>query len=166
MVLIEKKLRFEIMNAARAFRFDDQDRASQTFHGLSHCMKAVDFVVEFQDRCFFIEVKDPPHEGIYESDKAKDDLVADLVRKFRDTFLYRWAEGEMGKPIYFLCLVELENVHAQVLMRRLETQLPTKKIPARWKNSLVEGCLVSNIKTWNKAFPNIQITRVTGTIKN
>ena len=125
-------------------------------------MKAVDFVVEFQERYFFIEIKDPPHEGIYASNKAKVDLVADLARKFRDTFLYRWAEGKIDKPIFFLCLVELESAYVQVLMQELEEKLPTKKTPARWKSPLAKECLVSNIEIWNQTFPDIKVTRITG----
>ena len=52
-VLREGNLQITINNAIEARKFDDAS------HGLSHCMKAVDFFVELPDRYLFIEVKDP-----------------------------------------------------------------------------------------------------------
>ena len=52
-VLAEGNLQITINNAANARKFDGPG------HGLSHCMKAVDFVVEFPDHYLFIEIKDP-----------------------------------------------------------------------------------------------------------
>ena len=53
-VLREGDLQITINDAIEARKFDDE-----ASHGLSHCMKAVDFVVELPDRYLFIEVKDP-----------------------------------------------------------------------------------------------------------
>ena len=36
-----------------------QARRDGIGHGLTHCMKAVDFIVELHDRYLFIEFKDP-----------------------------------------------------------------------------------------------------------
>lgn len=35
-------------------KFDDE-----AAHGLSHCMKAVDFIIELPERLLFVEFKDP-----------------------------------------------------------------------------------------------------------
>jgi len=53
MILQEGTLQFDIDGAIEAFKFDEQDRALATYHGLSHCMKAVDFVVEYNDHYLF-----------------------------------------------------------------------------------------------------------------
>ena len=49
----EDDLQVTFNNVVHARRFDDSS------HGLSHCMKVVDFVVELHDRYLFIEFKDP-----------------------------------------------------------------------------------------------------------
>ena len=58
--LTEGKLEFVFEGAVSARKFDGHD------HGLSHCMKAVDFIVEFQDQYLFVEVKDPQNSGATE----------------------------------------------------------------------------------------------------
>ena len=49
----EGDLRVEFRGVVEARKFDGSD------HGLSHCMKAVDFIVELPERYLFIEFKDP-----------------------------------------------------------------------------------------------------------
>ena len=50
-VLQEGNLRFTFDGEVRAWKFDD------AAHGLSHCMKAVDFIVEFHDRYLFLDIE-------------------------------------------------------------------------------------------------------------
>ena len=52
-LLTEGNLEITINHEISARKFDGSG------HGLSHCMRAVDFVVEFPNRHLFIEVKDP-----------------------------------------------------------------------------------------------------------
>jgi hypothetical protein len=49
------ELVFDFVGALSAELFDGQA------HGLSHCMRAVDVIVEYSDRDLFVEVKDPDH---------------------------------------------------------------------------------------------------------
>ena len=51
-ILIEKELEFDFRDALNAIQFDGYD------HKMSHCMKAVDFLVEWDDEFWFVEVKD------------------------------------------------------------------------------------------------------------
>ncbi len=55
MTLSEGNLEMDIPGVLCGGRFDGAG------HRLSHCMKAVDFVLELADRFLFIEVKDPQH---------------------------------------------------------------------------------------------------------
>ncbi|MCB9718057.1 MAG: hypothetical protein H6712_29675 [Myxococcales bacterium] len=64
LTLTENELVFEFAGTTMASKFDDQQ------HRLSRCMKAVDFVVEYDDHDLFVEVKgsrsdgrDPGEEG-------------------------------------------------------------------------------------------------------
>ncbi|MDL2268640.1 hypothetical protein LJC71_09205 [Desulfosarcina sp. OttesenSCG-928-A07] len=161
MILQEGMLQFDFAGAVDAFKFDEQDRALATYHGLSHCMKAVDFVVEYPDHYLFVEIKDPKNSNRYGSAQDKLTLIKNLTTKFRDTFLYRWAENQLDKPVRYQCLVELDNAQTLYLMNQLKNQLPTNKHPARWQRPLVHLCAVANQATWNITFPNIQINRVT-----
>ncbi|MDA1192745.1 MAG: hypothetical protein O3A46_13815, partial [Candidatus Poribacteria bacterium] len=89
MILREGTLTFDFSDAVDGFRFDEQDPTNPNFHGLSHCMKAVDFIVELEDQFLFVEVKDPPDPTEYVGGSGKekfDDLVKSLSGKFRDTF--------------------------------------------------------------------------------
>ncbi|UUX91137.1 hypothetical protein [Methanoplanus endosymbiosus] len=51
MILQEGNLQFDFNGVIDAFKFDEKDRSKGTFHGLSHCMKAVDFIVETENKC-------------------------------------------------------------------------------------------------------------------
>jgi len=160
MILREGKLIFDFATAIDAFKFDETNSALPSFHGLSHCMKAVDFVVEYEDHYLFVEVKDPPDYNRYGTEKEKVDLVKNLVSKFRDSFIYRWGEGKIDKPIYYQCLVEIDNAQTLYLMDKLKRQLPMKKIPSSWKYPLAKLCAVANRRTWNSTFADIQVDRV------
>jgi hypothetical protein len=92
MILQEGNLQFDFNGVVNAFKFDEKERSKDTFHGLSHCMKAVDFIVETEDYYHFIEVKDytDASDG-YPDKNCYNALIKSLTLKFRDTFLYRWA---------------------------------------------------------------------------
>ena len=64
-VFTEGNLQIAFDNALRIRKFDD-DR-----HGLAHCMKAVDCIVEFDDRYLFIEIKDPDHPDARQADRVQ-----------------------------------------------------------------------------------------------
>ena len=61
--LTEGELEFVFEGAVSAWKFDGPD------HDLT-CMKAVDFIVEFQDKYLFIEVKDP-HNSCAPEDRRR-----------------------------------------------------------------------------------------------
>ncbi len=78
--------------------FDDVVRARKfdepSIHGLSNCMKAVDFVVELRECYLFIEFKDPQKPGVLAKDQQKfyeslesGKLDENLKVKYRDSFL-------------------------------------------------------------------------------
>jgi len=161
MILQEGALQFDFADAIDAFKFDEQAQALATYHGLSHCMKAVDFVVEYNDHYLFVEIKNPQDPNRYGSEQDKSALIKNLTTKFRDTFLYRWAENKLDKPVRYQCLVELDNAQTLYLMNQLKNQLPTGRQPTRWQRPLAHSCAVANRATWNTTFPNIQVSRVT-----
>lgn len=160
MILEEGTLQFDFSDALTGFKFDEQDKDSPNFHGLSHCMKAVDFVVELDDSYLFIEVKDFPDSSRFSDDTKFNELVNSLVTKFRDSFIYRWAEEKTDKPIKYLCLIELENPLISRLMTELQRKLPQTTPNTRWQKPVVVACIIANVKCWNATFSGWQISRM------
>ena len=127
--LCEGNLQITFPRDAEARKFDDPKS-----HGLSNCMKAVDFIVEEADRVLFIEIKDPDDPNAEETRRKEfvhkffsGSLDNDLKYKYRDTFLYRWASGGVDKPIYYWVirrLAQADRSGAFLANRRPETQAP------------------------------------------
>ncbi len=166
-VLVEGNLQITIPNGATARKFDDN-----ASHGLSHCMKAVDFIVELNNRMLFIELKDPDHPAAAPANRQQfidgflgGQIDADLKVKYRDSFLYEWAYERISKPIYYLVLIAASTLGpAELLVRtdELKRQLPlTGPSTAPWPRPFVAGCSVMNLEEWNKQLPELPVSRVT-----
>lgn len=162
--LIEGNVRISIPDSVAWRKFDDVS------HGLSHCMKAVDFIVELADRIFFIEIKNPPQTQIAKSNveifvkdfhRGRED--EDLIYKYRDTFLYEWASDNLKKkPVFYLVLIASDGFSESELSTRteaLERKLPLK-VPDIWKRNIADGCMVFNIQTWNRYFHQYPASRL------
>lgn len=164
-VLTEGNLQITIDDAVEARKFDGVD------HGLGHCMKAVDFIVEFTDHYLFIEVKDPQDPGVPERAAAeyfesfqKGQLDEEFKYKYRDSFLYEWAAGRADKPVDYLMLIALDTLTAPLLRHRrkeLERKLPLRGPEGRpWVRPIVRRCGVFNVASWNRNFPRYAVSRL------
>lgn len=151
MKIKEGSLEFDFNNNLNVIKFDKPGKDSDS-HCLSHCMKAVDFIIEPDESdgvCWFIEVKDYLGTGTNPDELW---LLNELRTKFRDTLLYRWAEEKTGKQIKYLCLVEIKNFLIKRLRKKLKEDLPTGIACDRWQRPLAEDCIVVNIARWNSNF--------------
>ncbi|MCX7949793.1 MAG: hypothetical protein N2509_06735 [Treponemataceae bacterium] len=166
-VCTEGNLQISFPPTARVRKFDD------ITHGLSHCMKAVDFIVEYDKKYYFIEFKDPYASGIPDKERAKfleqfldGKIDEDLKYKYRDTFLYEWASEHIDKPIYYCVLVAIDTLTPADLLNR--TDALKRKIPLEgpasgvWKRHFITGCAVFNIATWNQRLPAFPVKRIQG----
>ena len=163
---------FQFNSALDAFLFDEKDKTKPHFHGLSHAMKAVDLVVELPTDYLFIEVKDFHAADDYDfksaiTPKQRDDRQAHfnhlrevLKHKFRDTWLYRWAQGKADKPVRYLCLLTLDNALLSVLNKELRQQLPVGLAGPQWSKALAQSCVVLNLERWNANFPQWPVARM------
>lgn len=162
---IEGDLQITFTNIVSVRKFDDGRS-----HRLSHCMKAVDFIVELADHYLFIEFKDPqdpagcdPKGGAYLQRFKRGQIDKSLQYKYRDSFLYEWAAGRADKPVYYLVLVALDTLTSLHLGQRktaLEQKLPLRGPQGQsWARPIVNGCAVFNIKSWNSRFPEYPISR-------
>ena len=130
-VLVEDDLQITLPAGVPGRKFDDE-----ASHGLSHCMKAVDFIVELEDRTYFVEFKDPENPNAKPKDSAaflkkfmSGAIDSDLKTKYRDSWLYEYAEGRAKKPIYYLVLIGASMLSDADLLTRTEAlkrQLPAE----------------------------------------
>ena len=165
-VFVEGDLQITIDDALQARRFDGSE------HGLSHCMKAVDFVIELSDRIIYIEFKDPDHpQARYESrqefinDFTGRVLIEELKQKFRDSFLYEWAAGGADKPVHFAVLVGMSDLTEDILISKTEElmrELPVSGAKS-WVRKIAYSCAVFNIDSWNLHLPEFPVTRISTT---
>lgn len=164
--LIEADLEITLPAGIKGRKLDDT-----ATHGLSHCMKAVDFVVELPDRIYFVELKDPDNPSARPEAKAdfavklrSGTLDGELQRKYRDSFLYEWASNRADKPVYYLVLLAMEALDDSALLARtdaLKKQLPLSGPTGKpWARPFVAGCAVMNIATWNKTLCAMPVKRL------
>ena len=164
--LTEGSLEFVLPSGVVARKFDDPSS-----HGLSYCMKAVDFTVELPERRLFIEIKDPqtPHADLERSKEFIASFLAgkldsDLKYKYRDSFLYELASGNDDRPIHYYVIVAISRLSPVELLRRtdaLKRALPVLgPRSGTWKRQIVENCMVFNIETWNQYQPRFPLSRI------
>jgi len=165
-VLAEDDLQITLPATVSGRKFDDE-----TAHGLSHCMKAVDFIIELEERVLFVEFKDPENPKARAKDKAafiqkflSGQIDTDLKTKYRDSWLYEWAQGRVQKPVTYLVLLGASTLSDADLLARTEAlkrQLPVVGPGDQpWKQAFVAGCAVMNLAAWNKALPQFPVSRV------
>src|ERR1017187_8915890 len=158
-VLIEGDLKVMLPVGTVARKFDDE-----ITHGLSNCMKAVDFILELDDKVIFVEFKDPDNPLAKAKNSAEfiknflsGKLDSDLQYKYRDSYLYELASGRANKPVYFYVLIGANALRDADLLARtdaLKRKLPVHGANGKpWKKPFVAGCAVMNLLAWNKALP-------------
>lgn len=151
---------FDFTDAVDVFVFDEADRSMPHYHGLSHAMLAVDVIVELTEVYLFLEVKDFHDPVFYRDGNHFNNLREVLKRKYRDTWLYRWAERKTDKPIKYLCLLELENGLISRMNKEVRKQLPVGRSGPRWQSELCGGLAVLNFDLWNSRFTAWPVVRV------
>jgi hypothetical protein len=163
--LVEGDLKVTLPTGTLARKFDDSN------HGLSHCMKAVDFIVELEDKVIFVEFKDPDCSSA--NNKNREQYVkkflsggidSELQYKYRDSYLYELASGRANKPVYYYVLIGAKTISDADLLARtdaLKRNLPVHGANSQpWKKPFVAGCAVMNLHAWNKALPMYPATRL------
>ena len=164
--LTEGNLQITFPNDTNVRKFDDPES-----HGLSHCMKAVDFIVEDDNRVLFIEFKDPDHPRATNEDRGEfiesfrsGRLDEDLKYKYRDSFLYEWASDNAGKPVHYWILIGMDHLTEAELLARtddLKGKLPLYGLRSgAWTRPICAGCTTFNIRTWNRILPDFPVERI------
>jgi hypothetical protein len=85
-----------------------------------------------------------------------------LKYKYRDSYLFRHAEGKADKPIHYICLLTFDNSLNGRLQKSLKQELPVGKASTRWLHGIAESCHVLNVNSWNRNFPKWPVTHLAG----
>lgn len=161
---------FRFEDALDAFVFDEKDSTKSTFHGAP--MKGVDIVAEFKEAYVYVEVKDYDDPSVYDvlgattddEEKVRQDhfkwLKGYLKYKFRDSYLYRHAEGKVEKPVHYICLITFDNALNSLMQKSLKQELPVGRASRRWVQALASSCHVINVDKWNENFPKWPVRRL------
>lgn len=168
----EADLYFDFSKAIRAFKLDTSQ------HGLSHLLKSVDFVVEWEKQFWLIEIKDPDNEGIpaqhrqRQQDQFKQDLLSGqlidkhLFPKLRDSLIYLGLDaGIPAKPLRYLSLIGLETLEVAELegLRNKLWQYAWVAGPKRgWHKPFDVHAL--NVSQWNRLLTQCPITRISSAV--
>lgn len=170
MIVESGGFRFNFTDAIDAFVFDETDKTKATYHGVH--MKAVDIVAEFKNNYLFVEIKDFDDPEKYNAGGAIDDdeiserrhhfrwLKRYLKYKYRDTYIYRYAEDKVDKPIHYVCLLTFDNALNTLMRKFLSKELPTGKPSPRWTKEIAASCQVVNIAKWNANFKRWPMQRI------
>lgn len=174
--------KFEFKDALNAYIFDEKDTYSPHFHG--GFMKGVDIIAEYEEAYVFIELKDyddgfaakynvlphrqrtsePSEEEIEQEKEVRKNfkwLKNYLKYKYRDTFLYRYAEAQENKPVHYICLITFADALNSIMRKSLSEELPIGKKGRRWVNGIAKSCQVLNVNTWNRNFAHTNETHKT-----
>ena len=165
-ILVENDLQISIDDSLDARRFDGPE------HGLSHCMKAVDLVIELPDQFLYIEFTDPDHPQAQYQNKQRfirdltgRALVEELKQKYRDSFLYEWATGRANKPVHFAVLVGMSALTEDILISKTEEL--AKELPvsgaSSWIRPIAHSCTMYNVESWNRLLPGFPVSRISST---
>lgn len=165
---VEKDLFFDFSRAQYAFKLDDSN------HGLSHCLKSVDFVVEWTNQLWLVEAKDPEDGKIPEQHRQhqKEQFLNDLSSrvliakhlfpKFRDSLIYLGLnQGIVTKPMRYISLIGLNTLDSAQLNGLKDSVWEHEWMsgPKKgWKKSF--DVQVFNVEQWNRLLPQCPITRI------
>lgn len=159
-VLREGELTLTLPDGVHGRQFDDDSRAVSQMH-------AVDWIVQYPAQTLFVEVKDTLSRGARSHD-ARDEfverfksgkLIPNLVRKFRDSFLYEWAcEHSVERISYFVVVAGVERALLLRQSDRLKGDLPAGPRTS-WQRPLAHRCAIFDIDLWNQQFPALPLAR-------
>ena len=168
-ILVEDNLEFDFRPATNSVRFDDE-----VTHGLSHCMKRVDFIIETADTIIFIEIKDPDNpkarpvnvSQFLQQLRSNSLITNALVPKARDSFLYNHLLNRLppGKARIYIVLIACANLLPPELLAltdSLKQHLPlVGPFKQTWSQLYFDSCFVTNFSRWNRTFPQFPVTRI------
>lgn len=159
-IVQELDLELDFPNAVEVVHFDDS-----AYHG-SSTIKRVDFIVEYDDRHIFVEVKDPDCPGAQNTSGFRQklntgELVQSLSGKFRDTLLFRSLQEKNELDIVYIVLISMSCLEPALLLSKQDEL--KRSIPIRhedWRRDCAASCVVMNVEQWKSRFGQGSIRRI------
>lgn len=160
MSLKEQDLEFTFENAKLEEIFDKDEIREKSN------IKAVDFLVEYDDCYRFIEIKDidcpnPNNPEAFVRKFKSGELIDSLARKYRDSKFYFIHTERPIKKFEYIVLISAKCIDDALLLNK-QDQLK-KKIPImhnNWINNSVDVCAILSIKKWKSCFGQESIKRL------
>lgn len=159
MILTVDSYRFDFPNAQQAYKFDEKDKLSPFYHGVD-ALKAVDVMVEFPNEYIYVEIKTyddlnvfNTQDSAYNTNEPRKYLIHTLSRKYRETYLYRMCEGKIDKPIYYICLMNLDSALKSYCRKELAKHIPVGKANKnRWHKMILDEShlFIVDEEAWNR----------------
>lgn len=162
MTLTVDGYRFDFPHAVDAYKFDETDKHSENYHGVQQ-LKAVDLMVEFPKCYLWVEIKSYDDLHVFDAESIcpncgavvnhRQWLKRNLIRKYRDTFLYRYCEKKLDKPVIYICLLNFNSALLTFFKKELRLGIPTGcPNPKRWNRPLLEKdrLIVTDEAGWNR----------------
>ena len=168
----ERNLCFDFSKAKLAIKFDNPE-----WHGVTHGgLCAADFLVEWDDQLWLIEIKDPESTPAAHREKAVKKFSHELEQKtliskqlsptLRDSLFYLWLENwDLNKPIHYFVVIGLESILPRSLSGLKHTFLKETWCSALeqrgWKQRLALNVDFFTVGMWQKHFPDCPLVRIT-----
>lgn len=152
MILTEGNVEIDFGGAMKAWKPEEVNLELQG-------MSKVDFVAEYQDYYWLVEVKD--FQTPKKLPKYEARIREDWVPKARDTYTYIHLMAEDTKPIHYIVIAEgVDKKLFPKLTEYLESRI-VKEADRPWVRRYVQLCLVMDIAEAQKQEP-ILVSRFPG----
>jgi hypothetical protein len=160
MTLTEGDLVFNFEGAILALKFDTDTTRSQS------SIKTVDFLIEYEDRYMFVEIKDPDapdaaNPNAFREKLVRNELIPNLAAKFRDSRFFFVHQKNIEKPIDYVVLLSIQSLDDAMLVTQLEKL--HKSIPIShdsWVCNSARACVILNMRKWKEKFGANSIHRL------
>lgn len=160
----EGAISISLPSNCQARRFDGSE------HGMSHCMKAVDFILDTPLARIFLEIKDPdaaesPDTSLQYAERlCAGQIDQDLYYKYRDSWLYVHAKNDIRRavPNYYFVLLGLATFSTESISGRslsLQQKVSIQGPNGPWNKPFVDQVFVFNLESWNRNFPQLIASR-------
>lgn len=157
MTVMSDGYELDFPDAKKVFKFDDIDKLSPHYHKLQSALSAVDVIAEYDDKDVYVELKGccdsigQHRVNPNKAEKKANDWQSILAKKYKDTFLYRYAEDKVGKPIVYICMVNLDAALVIRIHDHLKSLLPNDIKKQGFQHEIIDKLIVINEKSWNSS---------------
>jgi hypothetical protein len=150
-ILREGGFEFDFSKAYNAIKFDKDRKPAMT-----DCLKAVDFLIEWEDEIWLVEVKEP--------DEINDKIYNKILYQGKDGFLHLYLNDKLDdRSLKYFVFIESKkftsNDRSKWIGRlKIDLCLHRKKL---FKIKYFDSVIVYNEISWNRKFPDrCPVTRI------